>query len=153
MRLAPLLLLLALLLSVPAGAVAQDCVAPQGTSAVDEYCETVPGARGDHNPGSGGGGAGISNATAGALAARGATGQALARSLGADVRKGRARKGGRDVAESSAAEVPSSNPFSVVPRALGSGSTVGDLFVLALVAIVLAMVGAGWVGFRRGVSG
>lgn len=145
---------LVLVLCAPAPAIAQRCQAPQGTSAVDEYCETVPGARGDNDPGSGG--PGISDNIAGTLTQSGAAGRALAQSLGnptVNTPKRRARKGARLApGPASAAEVPSSNPFAVVTRAVNAGTTVGDPFVIALLAIVLLVLMTSWIGYRRGTA-
>lgn len=150
------LAVLVLLLALPSTAAAQRCQAPQGTSAVDEYCETVPGARGDEDPGRGGAGSGISDSTAGALASRGAAGQALARSLGSPT-DAKPRHHGRKVGRSdkqpvgvaAAPDLPSANPFGAVTRAVGGDTTIGGPFILALLAVVLLILGSGWIGYRR----
>ena len=46
----------ALLGPLPAQAAPTTCVAPPGTSGIDQYCETVPGAGGDQGTRGGGGG-------------------------------------------------------------------------------------------------
>jgi len=51
-----LLLAGAALLTLPSAASAQTCQAPPGTAAIDQYCESIPGATGDRGtPGPGGG--------------------------------------------------------------------------------------------------
>jgi hypothetical protein len=59
---------------------AENCTAPPGTSGLDQYCESLPGAGGtnSHHKGGGGGGAKhVSNTTSQALKSRGADGAAV----------------------------------------------------------------------------
>jgi hypothetical protein len=59
---------------------AENCTAPPGTSGLDQYCESLPGAGGtnSHHKGGGGGGAKhVSNTTSKALKSKGADGAAV----------------------------------------------------------------------------
>src|SRR4051794_26277193 len=84
---------LTLLLSVLAGllvaqpAAAQNCVAPPGTAAVEEYCETVPTGTGDRGSGDPGQPAAGAPAKTLARLAKTKQGQALSRALGHDPAK------------------------------------------------------------------
>lgn len=161
------LLWLLLVLALPANAAAAGCKAPQGTSAVDQYCEVIPGSKGDSAPGQpgSGGGAGsngsISDRSAAALAAQGKDGQALARSLGKDPASAsvRAASGSKRVKQAPdtttgapVPKVPASNPFTAATRAVTGTSTVGGSFFLVFFAVVLLVLGSAWVGWRRGSS-
>lgn len=140
-------LVAALVLATPAQA--QRCDAPAGTGAVDQYCEVVPGDRGDRDPGPGGGPT-IDEPTAAGLAGQGEDGAALARSLGRDPAglEPRTPKN-KDSDAVTLPDVPSSNPFSSVTRAIGGDATLGSVFFWALFGIVLAMLGWAWVAYRR----
>ncbi len=146
-------LLTSVVLVAPASA--QNCVAPPGTSAVDEYCENVPDARGEQGgKGGGSGGSGqVPPGTLGALAASGPNGEALVRSLGKDpaaVKKPkRSQRGGAPGATARPPEVPSSNPLNAVSQALGKGATIGSGFVFAGLALLLAMLVWAWTAYRR----
>lgn len=162
-----LVLLIVLGLLAPSVASAQRCVAPPGTSAVDEYCETVPSAGGDRGAGDHGGGSGasISPGTVAALARSGKDGQALDRALGKDpsavrprkptrgdkkaARGSDATKGKHPLSGGGAASAPPPNPLNAVGQAISGGATMGSWFVLALLAVALLMLGWGWVAYRR----
>lgn len=150
------LLALALLLVVPGRSAAAGCKAPQGTSAVDQYCETIPDEKGDQGTGPGqDGGSPISDRTAGALVARGKDGEALVRALGKDPTQVKPVKRGKELEDAkgvSRPDAPSSNPFTAVTRAVSGTSTIGSTFFLALFAVVLLTLGSAWVGWRRNAS-
>ena len=152
-------LIAALSVLLPASAQAQRCQAPQGTSAVDQYCEVVPGARGDRDADDGGGGS-VPDRDAAALVGEGEDGQALARALGKDPEQLRGAGGdGSDGPQggpgsgsrqaTTQADVPASNPFAAVTRAVGGGSTLDSPFFLALFGVIVLVLGAAWVGYRR----
>jgi hypothetical protein len=151
----------ALLLPVPA-ATAQSCVAPPGTSAIDQYCEVVPngtggssGVPGSGIPGSGGPSTpGVSRPTATALARAGADGRAVADLAGGAQSGRRARRtpatsttGSPDRSTSPAV---SSNVLEAAARsATDQSARVGTAFAVTLLASLLAMAGWGWLRFRR----
>jgi hypothetical protein len=148
------LLGVAALLVAAAPASAQDCEAPPGTAAIDEYCETIPSAAGGEVVGTDGLRAppAIPRATVRALDRAGPDGKALNRFLGQDpnapARKGERAKplpldGGVDQ------KAPSSNPLDAIRSAVSSGATVGDGFVWVMLAITLLMVGIAWTRYRR----
>lgn len=154
--------------ATPAAAVAQDCQAPPGMSGIDQYCESVPDARGQRGPGEpggprqqgagkrGGDGSGVPARTARALRERGRLGQAILdladsrvprqsdHSKGGDQR-GVGPKGGAAAAPAES----SSNPLSAITSAADSGSSTGPWLVWLLVATALAFVILAWLRYRR----
>lgn len=162
-----------LVLAAPASASTTNCVAPPGTAAIEEYCETVPSATG--NP-SGGARAPhpLSGSTQAALRSQGADGKALAGLLRSD---GSAPAGGASsssassssssssggggagggggaksrggVADTSASQdEPSSNPLRAVTSAVQAGPTLGGGLVWALLAITALILAAAWLRLR-----
>lgn len=82
----------------------RDCQAPPGRSGLDQYCETLPGATGDRNPGSGGGSGGdVGPSTRRRLERSGAEGQALLGLIGraSDGEEGSGAGGGKSSREQS----------------------------------------------------
>ena len=146
----PRLLLIALtaILLAAAPAAAQQCNAPPGTAAVDQYCENVPSASGNGGGGSdGSSGATAPRSTVRALDRSGESGKELNRFLGEDVASARGRTGTKQGSKDSsdrkpstrepagtAPTQPSSNPLGAVQSAVNSGTTVGSGFIWALVA-------------------
>lgn len=130
---------------------AQQCVAPPGTGAVDEYCEVVPTSKGDRGSGDPKPRTPLSPQTAADLNRSGADGQGLLQAVGHDPATTDVTAKGKKKRPSPAASVdaPSSNPLGAVGQALGDGSTIGTGFIIALIAIVLLMAGWSWVAFRR----
>jgi hypothetical protein len=160
-----LALALAAMLLATAPASAQTCNAPPGTAAVDQYCENAPSASG--NGGGGGSQSGAttkpSNSTVRALARAGQGGEELNRYLGTDVASTRVsgrqpnskpsssdRAGAKkDRSAATPPNQPSSNPLGAVQSAVNSGSTIGNGFIWALIAIALLIAGMAWVRHRR----
>jgi hypothetical protein len=124
-----------------APASAQECIAPPGTAAVEQYCELVPEADGnrgsiDRRPGRA-----VSPATVRRIAASGDSGAALARTL---------RTGHSDApAKARPSTPPSDNPLGAVTSAIGSGSGTSAGFIVALLAVTLLVGGAAWARHRR----
>ena len=152
-RLPPILLLLAAL-ALPAGASAQECIAPPGTAAVDEYCETVPDAAGDR--GSPAPPQRVSPGTLSALREQGEDGARLADQLDREVlAQNPNRRSDRDLPASKDAvgvlgqSEPGSNPLDAVREAVGAGATVEDGLGWALAIITLALAGTAWFVTRR----
>jgi hypothetical protein len=155
------LILLATMLFVltPGGASAQRCVAPPGTAAVDQYCETVPTAGGDRD--SSGPRAPVTPvapSTSAALARAGKDGEALNRALGQQPGKasqgvkGTRRDGAASGSGSGSAAIPSApsdNPLTAVRQSLASGDTIGSGFVWALLLVTIGVLTFAWIGFRR----
>ena len=145
--------MLALALALPGSALAQACKAPPGTAAVDEYCETIPAAGGDE--GANDPDRPAADVPAGTVAELAETkdGQALDRLLGHDPNKpagGGRRPAPRPAAAGEAVpKAPSNNPLNAVRSAIGAGPTLGGGFVAVLLAVVLLMLGWGWVSYRR----
>jgi hypothetical protein len=157
MRAFVLAALLLALTATPAAAAGR-CVAPPGTGAVDEYCETVPTDHGNRGSGdTGSNGPAISDKTITQLAASGTDGQELAQAIGADPTKlaaavgAKAKRphGSKVVPAVAVPDAPSSNPLNAVREAVGGNSTIGSGFIIALIVIVLLMAGWGWIAFRR----
>lgn len=138
------------LLLAPA-ARAQDCEAPPGTAAVDQYCESIPSSSRDtpstsiDRTGAGGGGG---NATAASrrLAQSGTGGPELAAFV-AQTRPQRAAQEVRGTVSASAPE-PAGGFLRAVRFSTGTGDTTGAGFLIAIIA-VLAAVGGWWLAQRR----
>jgi hypothetical protein len=155
----------ALFLATAAPASAQtDCVAPPGTAAIEQYCETVPSATGAK-----GGGASAPTTVDGAarseLRSKGPDGRALAqllasdrrasmsggdatadgaRGLGSDHGDGRpAPRSGR-VESPAPPAAPSFNPLDAVSSAVEAGPTLGGPFGWPVLGLTVLMIGAGW---------
>ena len=147
---------LLLALAAPATAATTDCVAPPGTAAIEEYCETVPSATGDK-----GGGVRsaqpLDHSTRSELRSQGPDGQALAGLLSSDGSsapsgasgKSKASKGSAATAGTAAPQdEPSSNPLHAVTSAVEAGPTLGGGFAWALLGITALMIAAGWMRLR-----
>ena len=163
------------LLARPAMA-ADNCVAPPGTSGIDQYCEALPSPGGNSHHGSKGGGASggskLPSATKRALARQGAVGAAvLAISRQGDVQSAQAgvqtparRTGGskkhpathsrpthsRTTHHEAAApaNIPAA-PASNPVSAVGNSVSVGGGLVAALLATGAVLALLAWVGWRR----
>jgi hypothetical protein len=149
------LLLLTLLLVAAAPAAAQTCQAPPGTSAVDEYCETIPEADGDRGAGDPRE-AEVPAETVRSLERSGEEGQALNRLLGRDGAPARdaGERADPNTRPSAGPSLttptePSANPLAAVRSAIEPGSTLGSGFVLVLLGVTILMAGLGWFGYRR----
>lgn len=151
-----LLIPLLALLALPAPAVAQDCVAPPGTAAIDEYCETIPEATGDR--GSPLPPRRVPPATLESLRELGTDGAKLADQLDRKVLAQRddrrteldgpaltTRGGGPAAAE----DEPGSNPLDAVRSAVGTGARIEDELGWAIALVTLLIAGSWWVGIRR----
>lgn len=154
-RLAIIGALVATLLAA-APAHAQTCEAPPGTGAIDQYCETIPGAKGDRS--SLGGGQGrepaAGRSTDQALADAGRDGRAVLALPGGAPPGGpppeRASQSpeGRS-GDAAARKQPSDNPLDAIASSIGSGPTVGGWFLWLLIASGLAMAALAWIRYRR----
>jgi hypothetical protein len=141
----------------PGSAWAQECVAPPGTAAIDQYCETVPTTTGDRGGAGAVGGPGVSAAQLKALQAGTPEEQALARELntrkrgtsGSKGRSGSTTAGERTGSSAGREEEVSSSPLSAIRSAVDSGATVDAAFGWALLLMTVAATGAWWVGRTR----
>jgi hypothetical protein len=166
MRAVLLSILVLLALAAPASAGTTNCVAPPGTAAIEEYCETVPSATGN-----GGGGASatrpVSSSTRAALRSQGADGQALAGLLRSDGNgtaaapaggskasgqgssaKGASSSRGTVDGASASQDEPSSNPLHAVTSAVQAGPTLGGGLIWGLLGITALMLAAAWLRLR-----
>src|SRR5436305_5272664 len=143
----------ALLGPLPAQAAPANCVAPPGTSGIDQYCETVPAAGGDQGTRGGGGGtgghhtlgSGLPRGTASQLS-RSAAGRAvLGLSIGAtnanttsgagggsgsakgggSAKSGGASHGADAASQSGAPADRSDNPLQAIRSAVSTGASAG----------------------------
>jgi len=155
------------LLALPTAAKAQ-CQPLPGRSALDQYCESVPGAGGDKAAGKGGGGRsgragrggsgggsdlppGVANRLRGA----GPSGEALLDYAQSSAAGGSGRSGGkngrgeagRDGTKGPEADT-SDNPLSAIKNAVSSGPSAGQAFVWILIAIALIVAALGWLRYR-----
>jgi hypothetical protein len=164
---------------LPAQAAPANCVAPPGTSGIDQYCETVPAASGDQGTRGGGGGSGsgqsgrvggnVSRRTAAALRSSGTGGKAiLGLSTGSGQRSTQAssaakgqtgtaskKHGAAQGSQGKQAPAPagrSDNPLEAIRSAVTAGTSAGPGFVWILVVLGAIMAGLGWLRYRRSPS-
>ena len=152
---------LALGLAGPASA-AQKCVAPPGTAAMEQYCETVPSASGERGrrPAIGRSfhsrpGADLGSRLPPPIRSPRASATRLRRSI-TGVPRGREAGQRQQEHEArshrqGAARRPTltANPLSAVASAAGTGAEVGGPLVYTLLALTLIVVGVAWTRFRR----
>jgi cobalamin biosynthesis Mg chelatase CobN len=144
-----------------------ECVAPPGTAAIDQYCETVPSSKGDRGPSapeqqrpeqrlpS------AEEQTLKQLEQAGSDGRALAEVVRAERRASRQRaarssSGGRDSASvnerrpATATEpaAPTQNPVAAVTSAAADGPTVSPWLIWIALVVALLFVVRFWVRFR-----
>jgi hypothetical protein len=158
-----LMLALTAIMVAAGPAAAQQCKAPPGTAAVDQYCENVPSASGNGGGGSNSSsGATTPRSTVRALDRSGKSGKELNQFLGEDIASARGRSGTKQDSQGSSARKPatrgqagtapgqpSSNPLAAVQSAVNSGTTVGNSFIWALVLLALLIGGVAWTRYRR----
>jgi hypothetical protein len=138
------------------------CTPIPGRSALDQYCESIPGASGPESPTSGrhhkrshlpghtrsslrhhgSAGAGVLSLVDGAGAAGAPTGAAS----GHGARHGRAAK---DAAADATGDEPSNNPLAALASGVGSGSSAGPAFVWLLLLLAAALAAVAWLRYRR----
>ena len=136
----------ALLVSVGA-AVAQRCESPPGTSGIEQYCETVPTAKGDRESGTGRRvGRSLDRGASRSLEQAGRDGRGVL-ALPASGKGGRAEKAGRG--KQSASKEPSGNAIGAVGSGIESGSSSGPGFIWLLLAAGVGMAGIAWIRYRR----
>ena len=158
---------MALVAAAPASAQGERCQAPPGRSALEQYCEQLPGAGGSQG-GSGGGGS-VDRGTARELRGAGEEGEALlglAESSGGGAdhsdRDASGGSGGGDGAgddsgsgssDSSAAgdaeDEPSSSVLSALASSAEDGPTVGEALVWVVIAIAVGCFALVWLGWRK----
>lgn len=162
------LLLLAAFALFATDARAQRCVAPPGTAAIDQYCETVPTAGGDRGSAPPAAPRGVPPRTVRRLAASGDDGAALNRLLGQAPESGtgpastgrqggkgrpavegeRGRGGSRTATGTARTRPPSGNPLDAVRESVAGGTTLGSSFGWLLLGVTLALAAWAWVGVR-----
>lgn len=150
-------------------AIAQSCQAPPGTAGIDQYCETIPNAGGNHGRGdspSGGsstkpGGQGVPSAAkrslsnagadgAGVLGlAQGEAGSATGGGKGSSsAQPGRAPGAAGSANATGSSATPSDNPLAAVRSSAQSGATLSPGFAVVLVLLGLSALGAAWFTYR-----
>ena len=133
---------IAAVLGLAGTAVAQRCEAPPGTAGVEQYCETVPGAKGERGsrtePGVG---RALDRRTARRLERAGRDGRGILALPATGKRKRERVERGPE---------PSESPLGAVGSAIESGASAGQGFVWVLVAAGLGMGGIAWVRYRSG---
>jgi hypothetical protein len=132
--------------TTPAFAGQRDCKAPPGTSGIDQYCETIPGAGGDRGAADRSGRrteSTLSRGTADVLRHAGPNGAAiLALPTGAP----------RHPPPSShppPAAPTSESPLNAVGAAVESGASLGSIFIWVIVGLGLALAATAWLRYRR----
>jgi len=138
-----------LLVSAGAAAAGPRCDAPPGTSGIDQYCETLPGAKGDRESGAGQGvGRSLDRRTSRALRRAGRDGQGVL-VLPSSGKRGRGDEAGRRERQS---KEPSGSPVRALGSAIESGPSAGQGFIWLLLAAGVGMAGIAWIRYRRGSS-
>jgi hypothetical protein len=138
-------------------AAAQSCKAPPGMSAIDQYCEAIPGAAGDRgNSDLDRGGLPIPAATQRALARSGPDGRAVIGLSAASAKQGSGkghRGAGAGVKPATGpdrpAEAPSSNPIAALAAGVTDGATVSPLLGTVMLFLALVFFGTAWLRYRR----
>jgi len=128
------------------------CEAAPGTSGIDQYCETVPGANGDRGSGTGpGAGRSLDPKTVRSLDREGRDGRGVlalpSSGRGAPVERG-SKPGAREGAKSRSK--PSESTLGPLGSAIESGPSAGQSFLWVLAAAAVGMVGIAWARYRRG---
>jgi hypothetical protein len=144
----------AALIAAPASR-AQSCQAPPGTSGIEQYCESIPGAGGERGPGDRSpSGKSVPAGTKRFLERRSA-GEQILRLAGSGGGRGRnrapsdGRRGAGPAVPERAAPAPSASPLTAIAHALGPDSGADPAFYWLLVALALLLGGLGWMG-RQG---
>ena len=163
--------------ALPAQAAPANCVAPPGTSGIDQYCETVPAAGGDTGTRGGGHGghplsSSVPRRTAAGLRSAGSVGKAVlslpSGAAGAAAQGatgagggtgGKARahgrtanghsSGNRSKNDQSTPSSKSDNPLQAIRSAVSTGSSAGEGLVWIFVALGVVMSGLAWLSYRR----
>lgn len=168
--LACLVTLLLAAVAAPSALAQSRCVAPPGSSAVDEYCEVVPdgtgGTGGGGSPGGSSGAGGVPGGAASQLERSGPTGDAVLSLAGG--RRESQRESNKDETKRKDGGARATKPRpdqaqlpdqdqgrsgnNVVEAAAASTSEatrVGSGFIWVLLASVVAVGGWGWIAYRR----
>lgn len=164
-RLLPILLALAALAMWSAPAQAQNCEAPPGSAAVDQYCEAIPEGGGSQSgndfqreratSGSGateGDATAVPAGTATELKAAGQDGEAIAK-LAAGSTTGTSSGGSADASgdvagATASSEHVSGSPLKAVSASVQNGPVAGSLLIWALLGSTFAVLALGWIRYR-----
>jgi hypothetical protein len=161
-------LLLGAALLAPAASAQRDCQALPGRSALEQYCEVLPGAGGDRPAGDhrdGSAGDALPSSVRRKLAEAGAAGDVVAAlaggSGGADGSRGGsgdgrtgqgaggAASGDGTASSGSVPDEPSNNPLEAVRSAATEGPSSGSALLWALAAAALLLAGFAWFRHRH----
>ena len=129
------------------------CEAAPGTSGIDQYCETVPGANGDRGSGTGpGAGRSLDRRTARSLDREGRDGRGVLALPSSGTERVRAKSGSEPGAREGAKSrsKPSESTLGAIGSAIGSGPDGGQGFLWVLAAAAVGMVAIAWTRYRRG---
>jgi hypothetical protein len=138
---------------------AQECLAPPGTSAVDEYCETVPAPGGDQRVWRGDSRSAppdIGRRATQQLLRRGRDGEAVLEEVARGPKPSRSTDDQADTAASAdpvshqdAVEDDPTIGLQLMGQVLASGPSLGGGYPLIVLAAILGMFGWAWRDFRR----
>ena len=140
----------AALLASAGVAVAQRCESAPGTSGLEQYCETVPEAKGDRESGTGPRiGRSLDRGASRALRQAGPDGRSVL-ALPASGKRGRGEQAG--AGKHRASKEPSGSAIGAIGSGIESGSASGPGFIWLLLAAGVGMAGIAWYRYRRGSS-
>ena len=148
------LALIVMLACATSASAAQTCASAPGTSALDQYCETIPSAGGGSatgNPGTTAGRSDLPRSEIDRLERDGAVGQGLLHLAVVTTSGSGPRASGRAGARASgraADEVPSSDPLSAVTSAVADGPTLSPALPLVLLLIAVLAGAVAWLRAR-----
>jgi hypothetical protein len=151
----------------PAASAQQDCQSLPGRSALEQYCEVLPGAGGHRSTGGGGGSGGeaLSPSVRRQLGQAGPVGKVVAGLVGEssgagargdgshDKRTGGGTDGGasgdRTGSSGRVRDEPSDNPLEAVRSAAEAGPSSGGALIWALAAVIVLLTAFAWLRARR----
>ena len=162
-------LLLGAGLLAPAASAQRDCQAPPGRSAIEQYCEVLPGAGGDRSAGNPGGGSerdALPRSVRRQLDQAGEAGDVVTGLVGGsggadeprggrsgDGRTGQGAGGGASgdgtASSGGVPGEPSDNPLEAVRSAAEAGPSSGSALLWALAAATVLLVALAWLRHRR----
>ncbi len=168
LRLIPVLSVALALAGSGAPAQAQNCEAPPGSAAVDQYCEAIPEGGGSQSGNDfqreratsgaaatpSGDSPGLPAGTATALESAGQDGEAVAKLAAGGAGRTTASEdaaepAGEVAGATASSDDVSSSPLKAVSASVQNGPVAGSLLIWALLGSTIAVLALGWIRYRR----